>query len=64
MNAPENWLEICTEEVVRGRLTSNPRKFEFAKERGMKGLDEVHDWMLITRRNFIEMVEGEQKCTK
>ena len=57
MNAPDNWLEICAEELQRGRLTSHPQKFKFAEERGMKDLDEVHDWMLKARRNFIEMVE-------
>lgn len=57
-DAPDNWLEICAEEMQRGKLTSLPLKFEFAKERGMKGLDEVHVWMVTTRRNFVEMVEA------
>lgn len=52
-----NWLEICAEELLRGNLTSHPQKFEFAKERGMKDLDEVHTWMLKTRQNFVEMIE-------
>lgn len=57
MNVPDNWLEICAEELQRGKLTSHPQKFRFAEERGMKGIDEVHAWMQKTRRNFIEMVE-------
>lgn len=57
MNAPDNWLEICAEELQRGKLASHPQKFKFAEERGMKDLDEVHAWMVTTRRNFIEMVE-------
>lgn len=57
MNVPENWLEICAEEMKRGNLTSHPKKFEFAAERGMKNLDEVHAWMTKTRKNFVEMVE-------
>lgn len=58
MNVPDNWIEICEEEIIRGRLNSHPRKFEFAKERGLHGLDEVHSWMTETRRKFIEMVEN------
>ena len=54
---PEGWLTVCSEEMQRGKLTSNPLKFEFAKSRGMKDLEEVHSWMAKTRRNFTEMVE-------
>ena len=46
--APSNWLEICSEEAERGKLTSMPQKVGFMRERGMRDLDEVHatdhDW--------------------
>ena len=60
MNTPDNWLIICAEEVKRGKLTSLPQKVEFAKERGMQNLDEVHAWMLKTRADFVKMVEKAQ----
>ena len=61
MKIPNNWLEICSEEVKRGNLTSLPKKLEFAVERGLKNIDEVHEWMLKTRTNFVEMVEEANK---
>lgn len=48
---PEGFLHICHEELERGKLTSLPRKYEFAKQRGMT-LDQVHDWMIQTRHAF------------
>lgn len=56
MKAPNNWLHICQEELQRGKLTSIPLKVRFMEERGFKDLDEVHDWMISTRKAFEAMV--------
>lgn len=53
----DNWLEICSEEVVRGTLTNPSMKLQFAKDRKMNSLEEVHKWMITTRQNFVEMVQ-------
>jgi hypothetical protein len=54
---PENWLEICAEEVERGKLTSHPRKYAFMEARGMKSIEEVHAWMIKVRTDFEKMIE-------
>ena len=64
MKVPDNWLEICIEEVQRGKMTSYAHKFRFAEERGMKNLDEVHAWMQKTRKNFVDMVEDAMRSNK
>lgn len=50
-------MEICSEEVVRGTLTNPSMKLQFAKDRKMNSLEEVHKWMITTRQNFVEMVQ-------
>jgi hypothetical protein len=59
-SVPERFLDICREELARGKLTSLPLKGEFAAPRGMT-LEEVTDWMLKTRRAFVDAVEGAGK---
>ncbi len=48
---PAAFLVLCQEELLRSSLTSLPRKLEFGKQRGLT-LDQVHQWMLDTRKNF------------
>lgn len=54
-------INVCKDEVIRGSLVSHPKKFKFAETRGMKSLDEVHEWMVNARRNFVMMVEAMEK---
>lgn len=54
---PAEFLHICEEEVVRSSLTSLPRKIEFARQRDMT-LDQVHDWMRLTRNAFESAVKS------
>ena len=46
------------DELIRGRLLSLPVKIEFMHERGMKDLDEVHDWMFGVRDTLKAVLEG------
>lgn len=48
---PAAFLALCQEELIRSSLTSLPRKLDFGKQRGLT-LDQVHQWMLDTRKNF------------
>lgn len=48
---PAAFLALCQEELLRSSLTSLPRKLDFGKQRGLT-LDQVHQWMLDTRKNF------------
>lgn len=42
---PDDLVAWLKDEAVCRTLTSHPRKFKFAAERGMSSLDEVHEWM-------------------
>ena len=46
------------DELIRYRLLSIPLKFDFMRERGMKDLDEVHDWMVGVRDTLKAVLEG------
>ena len=54
--AGAGFLKICSEERIRGSLTSLPLKLEFAKERGMT-LEQVHEWMRDTHRMFCAAID-------
>jgi len=43
------------DELIRRMLNSLPLKFEFARQRGMKDLDEVHAWMSAVSRRLVEL---------
>ena len=60
-SAPENWFEVCKAKVDASKLTSNPQKLAFMRERGMTCLAEVHDFMLQAHRDFINMVNEASK---
>ena len=51
----QKFLQACQDEIVRGNLTSMPRKVQFMKDRDMKTIEEVHDWMKTTRETFEKM---------
>lgn len=53
----KEFLKICQDEVFRSSLTSHPRKFAFMREMEMTEIDQVHDWMRKTRKNFEEAVQ-------
>jgi len=55
---PDGWHEVLRNELKRGELMSNSKKFEFMKESGLDSLDDVHDWMLKARNDFVTMAEA------
>lgn len=44
--------------LIATSMTSLPRKLDFARERGMENIEQVHEWMLAAWRTFRAAVEG------
>jgi len=45
------------DELIRRKLTSQPLKFEFMRERSMKDLGEVHLWMVSVSNRLADVLE-------
>lgn len=53
---PDDFLQICQEEMARGSITSLPMKLGTMAARGFSSVTEVEEWMRTTRRNFVAAV--------
>jgi hypothetical protein len=49
--------DAIRDELIRRKLTSQPLKFEFMNERGMKDLDEVNAWMMSVSKWLADVLE-------
>jgi hypothetical protein len=49
--------DAIRDELIRRKLTSQPLKFEFMNEHGMKDLDEVHAWMFSVTNRLADVLE-------
>jgi exonuclease VII small subunit len=50
--------EAIRDELIRRTLTSQPLKFEFMRQRGMRYLDEVHEWMFAVSKRLEDLVDS------